>query len=835
MSPSPQCPPQSDLTAHARNRLSPGQASELDDHLTRCSSCFDQYFKEQTDTSFPAVPGFRIVRELGRGRFGVVYKAWQLETRPRVVAIKILTSLGDMEQHRFERECAALQHIDSPGVVHYLGAGSCGGMPYLVMDYVEGIPLDARLPDASLDWKLGVLEAICRAVADAHDAGVVHRDLKPSNILVDAKGHPHVVDFGICGVIRTEWSTWERMTITQAGDILGTLKYMSPEQAWGREIAGPIGKRSDIWSLGILLYQVVTNGEYPYSLAPTGGRPPHEALLERIRKELPRLPRLSHLPRGKDLELLLQRCLAWEPSRRLASARALADDIARYRERTPVRTRPFGLGYRAQRLAIGIAIRSRLVFAAALIAAVGAALWLGVFPVPVYWEAQARELARGGPAESLGHQDVRDSTVVVGISDTTPAAAVPWAKEHGEAGVTGNVRTWRGLHGRLMERFAEARPAAVIWDYYFATPQDADPRLLEGIRALERRDIPVVLAAFRYSSSGMPTLTPVLTEGMGQRLRHGTIVARQQLARPGQFVLALRRNGTAIPSVALTTLAAMIHPDARLEIDWPDRNTLELLYEELPQGRYLREEDSRSIRRDRLPVDLVYSLREPRPPAEVGDLLACATLPLSDPQAWRARTVAYEDILGCSDQDLAHAIRGKIVLVGDFRTRPDGLPLDAHPVRFGQDVVTAVPGCYLLCDAICGLLEGRYLRSAFPLPVGTLLTMLVIAAAGYAAAVALANSSLGERVTARWVCPITLLLGVGAFGMMWAAETYWGVHAAMGGFAFLVPMAGSFWVESARNRFRVLERHRHELEGMHVKDESGTLTLDQRRASSSTA
>ena len=173
----------------------------------------------------------------------MVYKAWWLRGKPRIVALKVLTSAGGMEKSRFDREIAVLRRIDSPWIVKCLDSGTIGEATYFIMDFVEGVHLDEYLRSCGgdLEGKLAVFQLVCRAVADAHAAGVAHRDLKPRNILVDAEGQPHILDFGICAVDPADWSSWARDTITQPGDIIGTLRYMSPEQAWGG-VAGPINE-----------------------------------------------------------------------------------------------------------------------------------------------------------------------------------------------------------------------------------------------------------------------------------------------------------------------------------------------------------------------------------------------------------------------------------------------------------------------------------------------------------------------------------------------------------------------------------------------------------------
>ena len=288
------CPDRATLTAYARNTHGIGAVTTVERHLARCGSCLEQVVGLGKQSLVPGIPECHVIREIGRGRFGVVYKAWRLGAEPRIVALKVLSCPGDMEKNRFDREIAVLKRLDSPRIVKCLDSGVTDDAVYYVMDFVEGVHLDDYLESSDLDLngKLAIFERVCGAVADAHSMRVVHRDLKPRNILIDKDGQPHILDFGICSVDTPDWSSWARCNITQYGDVIGTLRYMSPEQAWGGA-AGPIDARSDIWSLGIMLYDIVTDGDYPYSLERTADKPIHEALLDRIRNELPRLPQLD--------------------------------------------------------------------------------------------------------------------------------------------------------------------------------------------------------------------------------------------------------------------------------------------------------------------------------------------------------------------------------------------------------------------------------------------------------------------------------------------------------------------------------------------------------------
>ena len=275
------CPDSTTIEGYARGTVRAAERSALDSHLSVCHTCLDSFLATARKYTGHDIPDCHVVKELGRGRFGVVYKAWWITGTPKLVALKILSSPGQMEESRFEREISVLKRLDAPGIVKCLHSGTTTDAHYFIMDFVEGVHFDDYLGGVHLDLadRLLVFQRVCRAVAEAHELGVVHRDLKPRNILVDADGRPHILDFGICSLQEEDWSSAARGTITLPGDVIGTLKYMSPEQAWGG-VAGDIDHRSDIWSLGVMLYQIATDGDFPYSLRSTPDKPVHEALLE---------------------------------------------------------------------------------------------------------------------------------------------------------------------------------------------------------------------------------------------------------------------------------------------------------------------------------------------------------------------------------------------------------------------------------------------------------------------------------------------------------------------------------------------------------------------------
>jgi WD40 repeat protein/predicted Ser/Thr protein kinase len=273
----------------------------------------------------PAVPGYEVEVELGRGGMGIVYKARQVALN-REVALKIVlagarANADDVTRFLAEAEFAArLRH---QGVVQIYESGRYDGLPYYTMEYVSGGTLAARLAAGrpSRDEATRTALALSEAVAAAHASGVVHRDLKPANILLAADGTPKITDFGLARRLDAGAG------LTQNGSILGTPSYMAPEQARGDpDAARP---PADVYSLGAILYEMLT------------GKPPFRAgnsvsTLALVLNTRPENPRASDPDVPRDLETIALKCLEKNAARRYPSADALAGDLRRFREGRPI-------------------------------------------------------------------------------------------------------------------------------------------------------------------------------------------------------------------------------------------------------------------------------------------------------------------------------------------------------------------------------------------------------------------------------------------------------------------------------------------------------------------
>jgi tetratricopeptide (TPR) repeat protein len=348
---------------------------------------------------------YKLLQEIGAGGFGVVYMAEQEEPVRRRVALKIIKLGMDTKEviGRFEAERQALALMDHPNIAKVLDAGAtAGGRPYFVMELVKGVRITDYCDKHNLTTRqrLDLFFQVCHAIQHAHQKGIIHRDIKPSNILVamqDGVPVPKVIDFGIAKA--TEQRLTEKTLVTAMGDFIGTPAYMSPEQA---EMTGlDIDTRSDIYSLGVLLYELLT-GKTPFDpkeLLAKG----IEAMRRSIREEEPRrpstrlttmdegeltttaqrrqtdAPKLVHLVRG-DLDWIVMKCLEKDRTRRYETANGLALDLLRHVNSEPVLARPPSNAYRFQKMVR----RNKL--ACAAVVAVALALLLGV--VASVWQAE---------------------------------------------------------------------------------------------------------------------------------------------------------------------------------------------------------------------------------------------------------------------------------------------------------------------------------------------------------------------------------------------------------------------------------------------------------------
>jgi tetratricopeptide (TPR) repeat protein/serine/threonine protein kinase len=354
-----------------------------------------QPFEASAETSVEAedrgnqIGPYKLIEHIGDGGMGTVWMAQQTEPVKRVVALKLIKAGMDSKQviARFDAERQALALMDHPNIARVLDGGTTGASrPYFVMDLVKGVPITKYCDEHHLTprQRLELFIPVCQAIQHAHQKGIIHRDLKPSNVLIalyDGKPVPKVIDFGVAKA--TGQSLTDKTLVTGFGNIVGTLEYMSPEQAEVNQL--DIDTRSDIYSLGVLLYELLT-GSPPFSRKELEQAGMLE-MLRVIREEEPSKPstklstaeglptlaanrgtepaKLTKLVRG-ELDWIVMKALEKDRNRRYETANGFAMDVQRYLADEAVQACPPSAGYRLRKFARrnkgGLAVAALVLF-----------------------------------------------------------------------------------------------------------------------------------------------------------------------------------------------------------------------------------------------------------------------------------------------------------------------------------------------------------------------------------------------------------------------------------------------------------------------------------------
>lgn len=613
----------------------------------------------------PHIAGYRILRLLGAGGMGLVYESVQ-EALGRVVALKVMQpgSVSHEALARFESEAKALGKLSHPNIARVFDAGvfrpegdRSSIVPYLSMEYVEGaVTLNEHCERADVDLgeKLRLVAQMCDALHHAHAANIIHRDLKPSNILVHSTSGQidspaadfeiKLIDFGIAKD-RGDGSR----TITSQGQLIGTPSYMAPEQLLGSKV----DSRTDVYSVGVILYQICT-GRLPHEIAHGTDR----RSMERTICETPPVPpRILDRALAGDLETIILRCLQKLPADRYQSTQEIREDLLAFLSGETIKaTRDSTV--RVMSRAVGrVAGRHRFyTFMGCFVVATLFAM-LAVAPAFIRWQQLTQMYWSGISKLAPVTGSLPDVRTIVIDNDTNLTAI---GASLGLTQVTGdNIRSARLLHAEVLKRLAKAEARAVGIDIQFPHPSEFDLPLLDAIRGLHERGIGVVLAnpGWQFGEDGLPAIAPEFAR-LGWS---GPPTGRLYMAEIWMMDLALERDASeVIPSFTLLTFAASREPSAEITTAMID-GVVEVRY-------YKPGTNRRAPLRapDRITLSGIETFTKPDEESGIlaGDRMGVFFAPIPIDGLERT-TISIQKVLTMSDSELRREFGGRTVLIGN--------------------------------------------------------------------------------------------------------------------------------------------------------------------------
>lgn len=648
-------------------------------------------------SSVGEIPGYTLTRLIYRGGQGMVFEGVQLSTG-RCVAIKVmqLTPKGAeaelRAEKRFRREVQALADLNDPGIVSIYDSGVAGIHRYFIMEYVEGETLADRFANrvAEPQEAVRLIEAVARSLQAAHAKGIVHRDLKPSNIMVDRDGRVRILDFGLAklNTLAQEERTADMASLSEEGQFYGTRAWASPEQIEGT--ARRITPRTDVYALGVVLYHLLT-GRFPYSVDG-----PSSLISDNILNRPPEPMRRASRSVPRDIECIVQKCLRKTASDRYADAGELAADLRRHLDGRAVSARGDGWGYLAG-LALRRAVRDGRVLAVPVTALLGVLIAFGLLATGWLWPIESFVNDRVHRARASWHPDVH----VIALTDGSFERINELSERLGLVGVSsGNLYSWRQLHGELMRRLAAAAPRVVAWDIAFvARAPEHDHRFIEGMQVLQQAGTRVIL--------GVPGIdehySPMVNREF-QRVANDWGWLDGQVDRDSQLT-----GGVAVvdshpahpqhPALSLAAYRAFLGDPRDREVRWsPSERAVNLV----------RVHDGRPFVSESIPVFGVFQIdRPPTAARPFGDdrRMAYIGLALPDAALCQGHTTLYHDALELTDAELCRRFSGKLIVIGDCRFATTATP-DMFLMRTSSSSRRDF-GVYMHARAIGELLDKR--------------------------------------------------------------------------------------------------------------------------------